>query len=213
MSQIAKFTFNPFQENTYIIYDESKECIVIDPGCATPAEEKELLDFIAQNNLKPVQLINTHCHIDHVLGNQFVADKFGLKLGIHQLEEKVLKAVPEYGKMFGFQVPPQKAPDYFIEEGSVISFGKNTELDVFFTPGHSPGSITFYNKRDGYVISGDVLFFQSIGRTDLPGGDYGTLINSIKSQLLPLPGSTKVYSGHGPDTTIEQEKASNPFLN
>lgn len=213
MSKIAKFTFNPFQENTYILFDESLECIVIDPGCSNAAENQELSNFIEKNNLKPVKLINTHCHVDHVLGNKYVADKYGLELGIHKLEVPVLQAVPEYGKMLGLNITAQKAPDYFIEPGSTISFGNGQVLEVLFTPGHSPGSLSFYNKAAAYVISGDALFFQSIGRTDLPGGDYAILISSIKKELMTLPEATRVCSGHGPDTSIGQEKNSNPFLN
>lgn len=212
MSKIAKFTFNPFQENTYIIYDKSNECIIIDPGCSNDRENAELSDFIDHNELKPVKLINTHCHIDHVLGNLFIAEKYNLELGIHKEELQVLEAVPEYGKMLGLNPTAQKAPDYYIEKGEKIKFGNDTLLEVLYTPGHSPGEICLYNKEDNYVIAGDVLFFQSIGRTDLPGGDYNTLIESIKSELLTLPDSTIVYCGHGPDTTIGREKMSNPFL-
>lgn len=213
MSKIAKFTFNPFQENTYVLYDPNGACVIIDPGCSNEQENQKLADFIEKNDLKPEKLINTHCHVDHVLGNKFVADKYGLELGIHQLEEQVLNAVPEYGTMLGLNVTEQKSPDYFIEPGSIITFGNDNELEVLFVPGHSPGSVAFYNKKLGYVVSGDALFFQSIGRTDLPGGNYQTLIDSIKSQLLVLPEKTVVCSGHGPETTIGQEKSSNPFLN
>lgn len=212
MSKIAKFTFNPFQENTYIIYDKSNECIIIDPGCSNDRENAELSDFIGHNELKPVKLINTHCHIDHVLGNLFISEKYNLELGIHKEELQVLNAVPEYGKMLGLNPTTQKAPDYYIEKGEKIKFGNDTLLEVLYTPGHSPGEICLYNKEDNYVIAGDVLFFQSIGRTDLPGGDYNTLIESIKSELLTLPDSTIVYCGHGPDTIIGREKMSNPFL-
>ena len=211
MTAIASFVFNPFQENTYILYDETKECIIIDPGCYTPNEEEQLTQFIDSHELNPVQLINTHCHVDHVFGNSFVAKQYGLKLAINELELPVLERATDAGAMFGVQVTPSPKPEIYLKEGEKVKFG-NSELDVLFTPGHSPGEISFYCKQDDFVIAGDVLFLQSIGRTDLPGGDYNTLITSIKEKLLPLGDDTKVYSGHGPETTIGFERENNPFL-
>ena len=212
MSTVANFTFNPFQENTYILYDETKECIVIDPGCYTQAERDELINFIEANNLKPVRLINTHCHIDHVLGNKFIADKYDLELEIHSGEIPVLDALEQVSKTYG--IPVELSPDAskFIEEGDEVKFG-NTTLKTLLTPGHPPASISFFCEADRYVIAGDVLFYGSIGRTDLPGGNFDTLIRSIREQLFPLGDDVRVYCGHGPATSIGYEKDTNPFLN
>ncbi len=213
MSLVAKFTFNPFQENTYLVYDETKECIIIDPGTFTDEEKKQLADFIASAGLKPVRLINTHCHLDHVFGNKFVAETWNIGLEIHEGELPVLQAVPQICAFYGLPQPElSPEPTNFIKPGDKITFG-NSSLDVFFTPGHSPASISFYSKAGNFVIAGDVLFRQSIGRTDLPGGDLQTLLDSIRTQLFPLGDDVKVYSGHGEDTTIGYEKANNPFLN
>jgi len=212
MSLVAKFTFNPFQENTYVLHDETKECIIIDPGCFTQNEKDQLVDFIEKNELKPVRLINTHCHLDHIFGNRFIAEKYDLELEIHPGEVPVLEAAPMVSSSYGIPFPEPSPPaTKFLEEGDVVKFGK-TELEVIFTPGHSPASISFFCKKDKYVIAGDVLFQGSIGRTDLPGGDMATLIGSIKDKLFPLGDDVKVYSGHMGDTTIGVEKMSNPFL-
>ena len=212
MTRVAKFTFNPFQENTYIVYDDTKECIIFDPGCYTDAERDELKKFIDDNKLKPVRLINTHCHVDHVFGNRFISTTYNLPLEIHQGELPVLKAVPQVCQMYGIPLPqPSPSPGRFIESGDIITFGNST-LKTLFTPGHSPASLSFYSEADRFVIAGDVLFQNSIGRTDLPGGDFNTLIISIKHKLFPLGDNVKVYSGHGEDTTIGAEKANNPFL-
>jgi len=212
MTLVAKFTFNPFQENTYILYDDSKECVIIDPGCYDDDEKSELTNFIEQNNLKPVRLINTHCHIDHVFGNHFIIEKYQLPLEIHRGELPVLNVVPQVALMYGilFNDPIPKV-EKFIEEGDKIEFG-NSKLESLFTPGHSPASLSFYCKAADFVIAGDVLFNGSIGRTDLPGGDFDTLISSIKDKLFPLGDNVEVHPGHGPKTTIGFEKRTNPFL-
>ena len=213
MALVAKFTFNPFQENTYVVYDDTKECIIIDPGTFTEAEKTELVNFIESAKLKPVRLINTHCHLDHVFGNRFIADKYGLGLEIHEGELPVLKAVPQVCVMYGIPLPDESPmPTGFLKEGTTLTFG-NTSLDILFTPGHSPASISFFSKADNFVIAGDVLFRESIGRTDLPGGDMKTLLDSIRTQLFPLGDEVKVFSGHGEETTIGYEKQRNPFLN
>jgi len=212
MALVAEFTFNPFQENTYILYDDTKECVIFDPGCYTAAERKQLSEFIEAAELKPVRLINTHCHLDHIFGNSFVAEKYGLGLEIHKGEVVVLEAAPIACQKYGIPYPdPSPAASSFLEENTTITFG-NTMLELLFTPGHSPASLSFYCKESNFLIAGDVLFYGSIGRTDLPGGDFDTLINSIKTQLFPLPDDTKVFAGHGPSTTIGFEKANNPFL-
>lgn len=211
MCEIAIFTFNAFQENTYILYDDTKECVIIDPGCSNRAEEEELSNFITKKNLKPVRLIMTHGHVDHMLGNKFVADKYGLDVEIHKDEVSVLMASPRIGMMYGFPVTPSPEPKHFIEEGDEITFG-NTTLKALLTPGHSPASISFFCEVGNFVIGGDVLFRQSIGRTDLPGGNFNTLINSIKTKFFPLGDDVKVFPGHGPDTTIGFEKKFNSYL-
>lgn len=212
MVHVAELTFNPFQENTYIVYDDTKECVIFDPGCMTATEKTELVTFIESAGLKPVRLINTHCHIDHILGNKFVAERWQLPLEIHQGELVVLESAPMVAQMYGIPyLQHSPMPEKFIEAGDMIRFGE-TELEVLFTPGHSPASISFYNRQHQYLIAGDVLFHGSIGRTDLPGGDHATLIASIKEKLLVLDDAVKVYPGHGPATTIGFERANNPFL-
>jgi glyoxylase-like metal-dependent hydrolase (beta-lactamase superfamily II) len=211
MLHVKSFEFSPIQENTYILYNEFNECLIIDPGCYFDDEKEALSNFISQAGLKPVMLINTHCHLDHVFGNKYVAEKYGLTLHIHEGEKKVLDFAPASGLMYNMPFDNYAGDITFLNEGDVIKLGQD-ELRVLFTPGHSPASLSFYCEKDGFVISGDVLFCRSIGRTDLPGGDFDTLINSIRSQLFVLPAETKVYSGHGPATTIGDEKRENPFL-
>jgi glyoxylase-like metal-dependent hydrolase (beta-lactamase superfamily II) len=212
MAKVASFTFNPFQENTYIVYDETKECIIIDPGCYRPLEKEQLSAFISENDLKPVQLILTHCHVDHVLGNKFINDIYQLRPYIHPLEKIVLEKAIAWGGTYGIHGDESPAPAGFIDENSIIKFG-NTELKSLFTPGHSPGSLSFYSEKDKFVIAGDVLFYRSIGRTDLPGGDYDVLMDSIKKTMFnALSDDFTVYSGHGPATNIGDEKKHNPFL-
>lgn len=214
MAAIATFVFNPFQENTYVLYDNTGQCVVIDPGCFAAAEGEELINFINEKELTPVRLLNTHCHIDHILGNGLIHEKYGLKPEIHEKEVSVLESAPATSEFFGVEMrwaSPGHHAD-FLKEGDTVTFGDGVELKVLFTPGHTPGEICFYNEKEGYIIGGDVLFYGSIGRTDLPGGDYDTLIKSIKEKLLPLPDETVVYSGHGPKTTIGHEREYNPFL-
>lgn len=212
MTQVQVFEFNPFSENTYIVYDDSGECAIFDPGCYTEAEREILRKFIIENQLRPVLLINTHCHLDHVFGNRFVHETWNLGLAIHPNEQLLLERFPTVCQMYGVpynDIPP--APAAFIQPGDVIAFGK-TRLKTLFTPGHSPGSLSFWCQEASFVLSGDVLFYESIGRTDLPGGNHQQLLQSIKEQLFTLPGETIVYSGHGATTTIRHEKEYNPFL-
>ncbi len=211
MISIKSFTFGPFEENTYILYDDSKQCVIIDPGCYDTNEKRELADFIESAGLTPVKLLNTHAHIDHILGNNFVSGKYHLDLEMNRHDVKLLKAASTYGQLWGINAEPSPEPKILLEEGAVILFG-NSKLEVLFTPGHSEGSISFYNRSDNFVIAGDVLFYGSIGRTDLPGGNFEILIRSIKEKLFPLGDDYKVYSGHGPETTIGFEKENNPFL-
>lgn len=211
MITIQSFTFNPFSENMYILYDETKEALIIDPGCYTQLEKEELAKFILETGLKPVKLLNTHAHIDHVLGNNFVAAKYGLKLEMHEADADLLRSAPVYGQMWGIKPEPSPEPSGFLNEGDVVRFG-NSKLDVLFTPGHCPGSITFFSSDEKFAIVGDVLFYGSIGRTDLPGGNHELLISSIREKLFPLGDDMVVYPGHGPSTTIGFEKQHNPFL-
>ena len=212
MINVHYFTFNGFQENTYILSDDTKECVIIDPGCYSNEEQQVLATYITENELTPVKLLNTHCHIDHVLGNNFVASKYNVGLEMHQKDLPTLHATPEYGQTFGFNIDKSPEPTTLLNDGDVVKFG-NSELHVLFTPGHAPGHIVFVSHNDKFVINGDVLFRSSIGRTDLPGGDYDTLITSIKTKLMTLPEDFEVFSGHGPSTTIGFEKSNNPFLN
>jgi hydroxyacylglutathione hydrolase len=211
MLTVERFTFNPVQENTYVVYNEKRECCIIDPGCYFASEEIELAEFIEKNSLKPLLLLNTHCHFDHIFGNRFIHKKFGLELHIHPLEEKVLAFGPVSSQMWQLSFDNYDGPLHFLEEGATVKIGED-ELKVLFTPGHSPGSISFYSEADGFVISGDVLFQGSIGRTDLPGGNIAVLENSIRTKLYTLPKEVVVHSGHGPETSIGEEMLSNPFF-
>jgi hydroxyacylglutathione hydrolase len=211
MLEIQCFTFNPFQENTYLLINEKKDCIIIDPGCYFEEERKELLAYIEKEGLKVTRLLNTHCHLDHIFGNRLVAKTYGVGLEIHMLDKIVLDRSPEIGKMYNVPFEPSPEPARYLEEGEKIQFGED-ELVILFTPGHSPGSVCFYHAGQQFLIGGDVLFYQSIGRTDLPGGDHQTLINSIQEKLFVLPDEVTVYSGHGKPTTIGFEKKNNPYL-
>jgi hydroxyacylglutathione hydrolase len=210
--EIHCFTFSPFQENTYVLWDETKECIIFDPGCYEKQERDALSKFIIDKQLKPVRLINTHCHLDHVFGNGYVANKYGLTLEAHEGEVPVLASFLDVCRRYGIPgADPSPAIGKFIKDGDTIEFG-STQLKTMFTPGHSPASLSFYCESGGFVIAGDVLFHESIGRTDLPGGNFDTLMESIKTRLFILPDATIVYSGHGPTTTIRHEKEYNPFV-
>ena len=210
--KIKRFVFNPFQENTFVLYDESKECVIIDPGCYEKAEEEELENFISENGLKPVALLNTHCHIDHILGNQFVAEKWGVELQMHKDDLPLLENAGQVSKMYGLQnYSGSPFPKHFLKEGDKFTFGES-ELNIIFTPGHAPGHICFYSEKNNLIISGDVIFQMSIGRTDLPFGDYDTLIKSITEKIFPLPGQTQIHCGHGPSTVLNYEREHNPFL-
>ena len=211
MLKIKVFTFSPIQENTYVLYNEKSECLIIDPGCYFPEEQQELKDFIDKSGLLPKWLVNTHCHLDHVFGNKFIAETYNLTLHLHPKEEIVLQFAPTSGLMYDMPFDNYQGEFIFLNEGDKITLGKD-ELEIIHAPGHSPGSICFYCKEQKFIIGGDVLFNGSIGRTDLPMGDHQTLLNSIKQKLFVLPDDVIVYSGHGPETTIGVEKKSNPFV-
>ncbi|MEO6406298.1 MAG: MBL fold metallo-hydrolase [Ferruginibacter sp.] len=212
MLHIKSFEFSPIQENTYVLYNEFKECIVIDPGCYFDEEKERLASFISEMNLKPIMLLNTHCHLDHVFGNKFITEKYKLTLHIHANEKAVLDFAPASGLMYNMPFDNYQGEINYLEVDSEILVGSD-KLKILFTPGHSPGSLSFYSEADGFVISGDALFYRSIGRTDLPGGNHKQLLESIRKNLFILPAETKVFSGHGPVTKIGEEKELNPFLN
>lgn len=211
MFTVKAFTFSPIQENTYLLYNEKGKALIIDPGCYFEEEREMLRSFLQQNNLELQLLLNTHCHLDHVFGNKWIHETFGLLLHIHQKEKQVLDFAPASGLMWNMPFDNYNAELKYIKEGEEILLDDD-RLKILFAPGHSPGHVCFYCKEQGFVIGGDVLFRQSIGRTDLPGGNHETLIQSIKTQLFTLPDETIVYSGHGPATTIGYEKKHNPFL-
>ena len=195
-----------------MLYNEFNDCLIIDPGCYYDDEKDELVNFLIKMDLKPKMLLNTHCHLDHVFGNKFIAEKFGLTLQIHRNEKLVLDFAPKSGLLYNLPFDNYNGDFIYLEEGNKILLG-NDELTVIEAPGHSPGHICFYCAAQHFIISGDVLFKRSIGRTDLPGGDHETLLKNIREKLFTLPGETKVYSGHGPVTTIGEEKNQNPFFN
>jgi hydroxyacylglutathione hydrolase len=211
MASIQAFENNPYQENTYIVYDETGECAIIDPGMYTAAEQNAVVNFIKENHLKPTLLLNTHCHIDHVLGNKFVLDHYGLKPRFHAGELPVLEAVVAYAPMMGIRYDVSPLPEEYLPEQGTVGFG-NTQLDLVFAPGHSPAHLCYYDKTSNLLIGGDVLFRGSIGRTDLPGGNFKQLLTNIEEKLFTLPDDCTVYPGHGPETTIGYEKQTNPFL-
>lgn len=211
MIQLKKIVFNAFQVNTYILFDETKDCVIIDAACSTAQEDEELARFIEINKLKPVMLLSTHAHIDHILGNSFITNRFNLELSAHPDGEMYLTNAESSAKVFGFRLPEVIFPKLSLSDNQIIKFG-NSQLKVLHTPGHAQGSVCFYNAEAEFVITGDVLFNQSIGRTDLPGGDYDLLKNSIWNKLFTLPDATVVFPGHGPETTIGTEKVDNPFV-
>lgn len=211
MTNVKIFQFNPLQENTYIVYNDAKQGIIIDPGCYTDREREQLSHYIEENSLQPVLLVNTHCHLDHVFGNKFIAETYGLELHIHSGERKVLEMAPTSGLMWNLPFDNYTGNIIDLVPGQFIKLGDDT-LEILFTPGHSPASVSFYSKQDGYVIAGDVLFRESVGRTDLPGGSPDVLSKSIKEVLYALPDETIVYSGHGIHTTIGHEKKHNPYV-
>jgi len=212
MIPVSVFTFSPFEENTYVISTQNKNCIIFDPGCYFATEEQQLKAYIEDKKLNPVLLINTHAHLDHIFGNAFVHKTWGLLPRIHRDELPMLQNAPQISQAYGLQfTEASPEPDVFLEEGDRIELD-GTGMIAILTPGHSIASLSFYNALEGYLIAGDVLFRESIGRTDLPGGDYDTLINGIREKLFVLPDDTIVYPGHGPKTTIGYEKRNNPFL-
>jgi glyoxylase-like metal-dependent hydrolase (beta-lactamase superfamily II) len=211
MITIKIFVFNDFQVNTYILYDKTKECVIIDPGCYSNSEKSELVDFIDKQALKPVKLLNTHCHIDHILGNNFVADKYKIGLEIHKKGDFLLKRARDYALAFGLETDKIIEPVRYLIDGDIVKFG-DSELKILYTPGHSNDGVSFVNEKQKFVIVGDTLFKQGIGRTDLTTSNYDALISSVKTKLFELNDDYTVYPGHGPSTSIGFEKNNNPFL-
>ncbi|MBL4862791.1 MAG: MBL fold metallo-hydrolase [Crocinitomicaceae bacterium] len=208
---VQKFTFNPFQENTYVVHDAT-DCVIIDPGCYERHEQEELVSFISENNLTPKAVLLTHAHLDHVFGCDFILKQYNIDCYLHEEDLLTLSMGERSAQMYGIPgyIPPPQ-PNKLLRGGETLTFG-SMEFDVKFTPGHCVGHVVFYNAENSFVINGDVLFYGSYGRYDLPGGDLATLKHSITSELFNLPDDTVVYCGHGPETTIGQEKRSNPIL-
>lgn len=209
---VHPFVFNGFQENTYVIEDDQKNCVIVDPGCYTREEEVELLDFIESEGLTPLAILGTHAHIDHVLGNQFVMKQFEIPYYLHEADIFTLNAVPQYASLYGFEgykVSPQ--PTHILKGGESLTIGTLT-FEVIHAPGHSVGHVVYYCKNENLLVNGDVLFEGSFGRVDLPGGDMETLKDSILNKLFKLPDETRVLTGHGNSTTIGQEKRTNYIL-
>jgi len=211
MITVKKFVFNDFQENTFVLHDESGEGLIIDPGCNSTDETEELISYISDQGIKPVKVINTHAHIDHVLGVNSLVSHFSIPFLLHRLELPLIERSVEQAVMFGLDFQEAPIADAYVEDNEVIALG-DSRLQVLHLPGHSPGGLGLYCEAQNFVIVGDVLFAGSIGRTYLPGGDYETLISSIKTRLLSLNDDCLVYSGHGPETNIGRERISNPFL-
>lgn len=211
MIKVDHFTFNPLAENTYVLTNEKHDALIIDPGCYFTEEENTLRNFIEKNSIKPIQLLNTHCHLDHVFGNYWVNKNYGLELFMHSGEQAVLDFAPAAGNMYGLNFTNYNSKLHFINEGDKIFLGDDV-LEILLTPGHSPASICFYCKAQNFVIGGDVLFNENIGRFDLPGGNEQQLYKSIREKLYVLPDETIVYPGHGETTTIGHEKKYNLFV-
>lgn len=212
MLKFESFIFNPFSENTYVVYADSGECVIIDPGCGTPIEENQLFGFIDSHRLKPLMAINTHGHIDHILGNAAVKKRYGIPVAAHPNVKGDIQRSLQQSQLFGMSFNGEcELPDRDLKDGEIIKVGEST-LEVICTPGHAEGSISLYAEIEGWVFTGDALFCRSIGRTDFPGGSYETLRNSIKERLFHLPDDTEVLSGHGESTTIFDERKYNMFL-
>lgn len=210
--EVVKFIFNPFQENTYIVVDENKNAVIIDPGCYFEEERQLIRDFISKNELKLLAVLNSHGHLDHVMGNAFIKREYGVDLYLHEKDLPTLKMGERSAQMYGIGgFEPSPMPDKFLKEGERITFG-GISFDVIFGPGHAPGHVAFYSPEENFVINGDILFRGSYGRVDLPGGDFNELKHTITQKMFALPDNTLVYTGHGDETTIGNEKSGNPIL-
>ena len=209
---VKKFTFNPFQENTYIVYGQDKSAVIIDPGCSTSFERNEFVNFIDDNKLNVKALLNTHCHIDHVFGNAFVIEKYNVDFYMHPLDIPLLALAERSAQVYGIDgFVPSPQPTQLIEDGQILKFG-DIQLNVIFGPGHAPGHVMFYSLENEFVISGDIVIQGAFGRVDLPGGDIEVLKNTIFNRLFTLPDETIIFSGHGGESTVGIEKVSNMIL-
>ncbi len=211
MIQVKSFVFNPYQENTYVLYDDSGACVIIDPGMYGPAEENLFASFMEEKGLNPGLLLNTHCHIDHVLGNRYIYEQYGLLPQFHEGEVPLLVEVQHYAPQMGIRYDVSPIPESFLPAQGTVQWGQH-QLELIFAPGHSPAHLCFYHSGQHFLIGGDVLFRNSIGRTDLPGGNHQQLLQSIRDRVYTLPDETVVYPGHGPETTVGYEKQTNPFV-
>ena len=211
MINIKTFVFNPFLVNSFVLYDETQECVIIDASCYENEEFDSLFDFIASHSLRPVAVLNTHGHVDHLTGTRQICEKYFIKFCMNSADRFLLENAVDYGISFGFHIEDPPEPGSWLNDGDLFKFG-NSEIKIWNAPGHSPGSLIFYISEAKLLITGDVLFAGSIGRTNLPGGDYAQLINSIKTKILTLPGDTRVIPGHGAETNIAFEMKNNPFL-
>ncbi len=209
--QIHTFLFNPFQENTYLISDENGKTAIVDPGCYDKNEERQLEEYIEQKGLDPVLLLNTHTHLDHIFGNRFIENRYGLSPKYHKLDQMVFDLADRTAEVYGLNLQKGSPAKEYLKEGEKIKVGELI-LDVLLIPGHSPGHIVFYAKEHKVILGGDVLFKGSIGRTDLPGGNHNDLIQSIKSKIFTLEEEIIIYPGHGEPTTVGEEKQNNPFF-
>jgi len=209
--KIYKEVYSPIQVNTYIVSGNDAECIIIDCGCYGKTEEERLERFLSDRGLNPVMLLNTHCHLDHIFGNKFMLERYGLRSWFHEGDRSNHSRSPQHALMFGMKMDDPPEPEGFLFDGQVISAAGLT-FEVIAVPGHSPGGISFYAGKEAVVFTGDALFAGSIGRSDLPGGNHNQLVESIQNRLFTLPAATVVYPGHGPETTIGDEMAGNPFF-
>lgn len=211
MIEITTFVFNPFQENTYVVWDSSGECAVVDAGNYSAADDRKLSDFISRNSLRPVVAVNTHGHIDHILGTGYVADTYGVPFALHGEDRFLVDAAPEHARLYGFEAGNIAKPTLDISPERKITFG-DTTLEVIHTPGHTPGHVCLFEPHSRTLFTGDTLFRESIGRTDLPGGDYSWIMRSILERILPLGGDVRILPGHGPESTLGHEALYNPFI-
>ena len=213
MLTVKTFILNQIQVNTYIVYNEKKECVIIDAGNLEPFEDEQILNYIDKTGLKPLMLLNTHSHIDHMMGHRLLADKYHVELAAHPIEKPFYDKVWMYAAAFGINFTQDRCliPSIDLNDGDIVKIGDD-ELKVLFTPGHAPGHVCFYDEKDGIVFTGDTLFYRGIGRCDLPGGNYSTIENSLREVLYKLPDDTICYCGHGPQTRIGDEKRNNPYV-